>query len=300
MRHVSIGGKFSLLIDEHGHLYTWGEDNRKGQLGRDQMQEDMMPQIVEHLEQKYVTYAVCGQDFGLALGQNFDQDGNVIEGEMEFTNHSERIQGPPGDMAGDISKISNIQPSAHRDNTSFLTNPVKEGEQRAETPQLNQRQEYTPSYQARTYDPPQRDYTPSSSYIASKEHKPSQDYTPQNDRYTRQSNAGDDSLERANKDRPQINNRVTEYRTYNQQQESEPKRENSSSASLPPLSQHQTKEAIPSARYERTDNTTTAEGYAETVSSAERQARSLRQQAAVSNSNVELYNQLSQLREEAF
>jgi len=68
MRHISIGPNFSLLIDEHGHLYTWGAENRKGQLGREQLQEDMMPQIVEHLEQKYVTYAVCGQDFGLALG----------------------------------------------------------------------------------------------------------------------------------------------------------------------------------------------------------------------------------------
>lgn len=45
-----------------------------------------MPQIVEHLEQKYVTYAICGKDFGLALGQNFDQEGNVIgEPDIEFS-----------------------------------------------------------------------------------------------------------------------------------------------------------------------------------------------------------------------
>ena len=213
------------------------------------------------------------------------------------------MQAPPNDMAGDISKISNIQASAQRDNTSFLTNPVKEGENRAETPQLNQRQEYTSSYQGRTtYDqPPQRDYTPSSSYIAQKEttsSKPSQDYTPQNDRYSRSNRQGENSIER-NQERPQVNNRVTEYRTYSQQPEE--KRDNSSSASLPPIQNERAKnEPIPSARYERTDYTTTAEGNTDTISSAERQARTLRQQAAVSNSNVDLYNQLSQLREEAF
>lgn len=68
MKHVSVGEKFSLLIDEHGHLYTWGSYNDKGQLGREQLEEDMMPQICEHLEQKFVTYAICGRDFGLALG----------------------------------------------------------------------------------------------------------------------------------------------------------------------------------------------------------------------------------------
>jgi len=35
MKHVSVGEKFSLLIDEHGHLYTWGSYNDKGQLGRE-------------------------------------------------------------------------------------------------------------------------------------------------------------------------------------------------------------------------------------------------------------------------
>jgi alpha-tubulin suppressor-like RCC1 family protein len=84
MRHISIGERFSLLIDEHGHLYTWGSENRKGQLGREQLEEDMMPHIVEALDAKYVSYAVCGLDFGLALGQNFDQDGNVMEQDIEF------------------------------------------------------------------------------------------------------------------------------------------------------------------------------------------------------------------------
>lgn len=260
MRHISIGERFSLLIDEHGHLYTWGSENRKGQLGREQLQEDMMPQIVEHLETKYVTYAVCGLDFGLALGQNFDQDGNVIEQEMEF--NIERLQ-QPSELAADISKISNIPPSIQRDNTSFLTNQVKGDEHRVETPHLNQRQEFTPSYQQRNYEPPQRDFTPSASYIGLD--KP--DYPPLNDRYSRQA---EDSVER---NRPQVNNRVTEYRTYAQKPEVSHEK---SASSLPPVVVQSKPENLTSARYERgvTDNTT--ENYGETVSSAERQVRTLR------------------------
>ena len=30
MKQVSIGENFSLLIDEHGHLYTWGVNNNDG------------------------------------------------------------------------------------------------------------------------------------------------------------------------------------------------------------------------------------------------------------------------------
>ena len=38
-----------------------------------------------------MTQAVVGQDFGLALGQNFDADGNVIsEPEIEFTGNFDK------------------------------------------------------------------------------------------------------------------------------------------------------------------------------------------------------------------
>lgn len=108
MKHISVGEKFSLLIDEHGHLYTWGLDNLKGQLGRNSQEDDTMPQIVDHLEQKYVTYAICGRDFGLALGQNFDCEGNIVgDTEIEFNGNLERAS-DHGQIAGDISKISNI------------------------------------------------------------------------------------------------------------------------------------------------------------------------------------------------
>ena len=91
MKQVAVGEKFSVLIDEHGHLYTWGGQNDKGQLGRNLEHDDAMPQIIDHLEQKYVTQAVVGQDFGLALGQNFDADGNVIsEPEIEFTGNFDK------------------------------------------------------------------------------------------------------------------------------------------------------------------------------------------------------------------
>ena len=229
MRHISIGELFSLLIDEHGHLYTWGSENRKGQLGREQLQEDMMPQIVEHLE-------------------------------MEF--NMERLQ-QPSELAADISKISNIPPSIQRDNTSFLTNQVKGDEHRVETPHLNQRQEYTPSYQQRNYEPPQRDYTPSASYIGLD--KP--DYPPLNDRYSRQA---EDSVER---NRPQVNNRVTEYRTYAQKPELSHEK---SASSLPPTAVQNKPENLTSARYERGATDNTSENYGETVSSAERQVRTLR------------------------
>lgn len=135
--------------------------------------------------------------------------------------------------------------------------------------------------------------------MAREENQREQNYS--NDRYGKKLN---DSIEReaSRQEKPQINTRVSEYRTYSQ---SHVPQETSTSSKreispLPPAASKPS-EGMPSARYERTttDNTQN-NGYEETISSAERQARTLRQQAAQSNSNVELYNQLSQLREEAF
>lgn len=33
IRFISVGEKSSAIIDEDSHLYTWGVDNNKGQLG---------------------------------------------------------------------------------------------------------------------------------------------------------------------------------------------------------------------------------------------------------------------------
>ncbi len=57
IRFIAVGEKSSAIIDEDSHLYTWGTDNQKGQLGimrtvGQSAQDINMPQLVESLAYK--------------------------------------------------------------------------------------------------------------------------------------------------------------------------------------------------------------------------------------------------------
>lgn len=76
---IAIGDNISAIIDEDNHVYSWGAENRYGQLGRPNSyegEENGMPQIVESLSQKQVTSISIGQNFCIALGLDFDEQGN--------------------------------------------------------------------------------------------------------------------------------------------------------------------------------------------------------------------------------
>jgi len=77
IKFISVGEKSSAIIDEDSHLYTWGTDNNKGQLGvplsgSSNPNDINMPQLVESLSFKQVTQVSAGLDFMLALGMDYD------------------------------------------------------------------------------------------------------------------------------------------------------------------------------------------------------------------------------------
>ncbi len=78
MTSISIGQTFSTLIDDEGHLYSWGISNSLGQLGRHYDPQLKVPQFVDSLVGKVVTRVAVGKDFGFALGQDFSEDGSVL------------------------------------------------------------------------------------------------------------------------------------------------------------------------------------------------------------------------------
>jgi alpha-tubulin suppressor-like RCC1 family protein len=81
IKFISIGEKSSAIIDEDSHLYTWGTDNTRGQLGvqkthgPSQNPDINMPQLVESLAYKQVTQVAVGLNFMLALGLDYDERG---------------------------------------------------------------------------------------------------------------------------------------------------------------------------------------------------------------------------------
>ena len=83
IRSIAVGEKSSAIIDEDSHLYTWGTENQKGQLGvprtnTSQIQEINMPQLVESLAFKQVSQVAVGLEFMLALGLDYDQFGHTL------------------------------------------------------------------------------------------------------------------------------------------------------------------------------------------------------------------------------
>eukprot|EP00347_Sterkiella_histriomuscorum_P009585 403340643 len=76
---ISIGDNISAIIDEDQHVYSWGTENHYGQLGRSEdnsSEETGFPQIIESLIEKQVTQICVGSNFCIALGLDFDDYGN--------------------------------------------------------------------------------------------------------------------------------------------------------------------------------------------------------------------------------
>lgn len=86
MKTASVGGTVTAVVDKEGHLYTWGTSNKAGQLGREgqpEGEEQQMPHLIDFLSTKVVTQVSCGHEFGYALGQNFDTNGEIIEASFD-------------------------------------------------------------------------------------------------------------------------------------------------------------------------------------------------------------------------
>lgn len=76
---VSVGEKTSSLINEEGHLFTWGVSNEEGQLGIFERSSQSLPVLVSSLAEHVVTQVEVGFDFCLALGQDCEKEQNVTE-----------------------------------------------------------------------------------------------------------------------------------------------------------------------------------------------------------------------------
>ena len=72
---IKIGEKTSAVIDQDNQLYTWGME----QSDQKSPGSSHMPALVEALQMKIVNSVAVGLDFVVALGQDFNEYGQVIE-----------------------------------------------------------------------------------------------------------------------------------------------------------------------------------------------------------------------------
>ena len=76
---VCVGERTSALINQEGHIYTWGLSNDVGQLGIREENGQSLPVLVSQLAERVATQVECGLDFCLALGQDCMRTTTPIE-----------------------------------------------------------------------------------------------------------------------------------------------------------------------------------------------------------------------------
>lgn len=64
---MSVGGSFGIARDRDGNLFSWGQ-NQSGELGLSDLKTRLYPNPITALKQKFISKAVCGGSFAIAIG----------------------------------------------------------------------------------------------------------------------------------------------------------------------------------------------------------------------------------------
>jgi len=71
VKTIAVGEHTSALINQDGHLYTWGLSNSSGQLGiRNEDEQQNLPVLVTALCERIASTVAVGLNFCIALGQD--------------------------------------------------------------------------------------------------------------------------------------------------------------------------------------------------------------------------------------